>query len=329
MDNSKNPKTRVIKRTKKKKRKKRIILSIFSVLFIIFLGFAAYLYMQYKQSFDASKSVSTLKDEKIEFNGTQDKLDKVNILLLGVDKRDKEVSRTDTIMVAQYDPKTKKSKMVSIMRDIYVDIPGYRKNKINSAYSIGGAELLRKTLKENFDIDIQYYALIDFKGFVQMVDTAFPEGIKVDVKHQMSEKIGVTINPGSQKLHGKELLGYVRYRADRNSDFGRVERQQEVIKNIVDEVISLKGIMKIPNMLGSIQPHISTNMETSTMLSIATSFISQDNRSIETFRIPVKGSYTDGRYEGAGQVLDIDLQKNKQELQNFLNDNTSSYSYRQ
>ncbi|WP_409300979.1 LCP family protein [Peribacillus sp. SCS-155] len=315
-------KTRTVKRVKKKGRKRKVILSIFSFFLLLIFGFAAYFFVQYKQSFNSSKASSNLSGKQIEFNGTTDKLDKVNILLLGIDARNKEVSRTDTIIVAQYDPKTKTSKMVSIMRDIYVDIPGYKKNKINSAYSVGGAELLRRTLKENFDLDIEYYALIDFKGFVNMIDEAFPEGIEMDVEKRMSKNIGVTLNPGIQKLHGKELLGYVRYRAD-GSDFNRVERQQKAIKVLVNEAVSLKGVMKIPNMIGAIQPHILTNMETTKMLAISTSFLSAEGREIQTMSIPVKDSFTDPTYEGVGRVLDIDLEKNKQELHNFLEGSTA------
>ncbi|MCB6745847.1 LCP family protein, partial [Anaerostipes hadrus] len=87
-----------------------------------------------------------------------------------------------------------------IMRDIYAEILGYRNYKINTAYYLGnlknqkkGVELLRQTLKTNFDIDVQYYALVDFQGFVKIVDTLAPQGIEMNVEHKMSENIGLTL----------------------------------------------------------------------------------------------------------------------------------------
>lgn len=84
-------------------------------------------------------------------------------------------------MVIHYNKKQKQPKLISIMRDSYVDIPGYDKQKVNAAYAYGGPELVRKTLKESFDLDINYYAVIDFKGFAKIVDAVAPDGIEVDV----------------------------------------------------------------------------------------------------------------------------------------------------
>jgi polyisoprenyl-teichoic acid--peptidoglycan teichoic acid transferase len=108
-------------------------------------------------------------------------IDQINILLLGIDSRGEEHSRTVTIMIAHYDAKNHQPKLVSIMRDSYVNIPGHGKQKINAAYAFGGPELLRKTIKENFDIDVNYYAIVDFKGFPKVVDPIAPNGIEVDI----------------------------------------------------------------------------------------------------------------------------------------------------
>ncbi|RFU61139.1 LCP family protein [Peribacillus glennii] len=306
-------------RIRNRKKKKKRVSMLFWVLLLVFLGLAAYFYYEYKKGMENSLGEANLQKQEIEFNGVEDKNGKVNILLLGVDSRGEEVSRTDTIMIAQYDPDSKESKLVSIMRDSYVDIPQHDKNKINAAYAFGGTELLRQTIKENFDVNLQYYALIDFRGFAKMVDTAFPEGITVDVPKRMSEGIDVTLNPGRQKLHGKELLGYVRFRQDAQSDFGRVERQQEVIKSIADEVLSVQGVVKIPGMLGTIQPYISTNMKKTTTLSIiSTYFLKQNGNEIKTLRIPVDNSFQNRSYPHAGSVLEMDIDENRRALQEFL-----------
>lgn len=304
---------------KRKSKRQKVIVAMFLGFLLILIGAAAYLYYDYSQAFKKAEVETDLPTEEIEFNGVEDPLGKVNVLLLGVDAREgEEVSRTDTIMVAQYDPETKKSKIVSLMRDSYVKIPGHEKHKLNSAFTYGGTELLRQTIYENFGVDMQYYALIDFKGFTKMIDAAFPVGIEINVEKAMSKNIGVKLKPGLQKLHGKELLGYVRYRNDAQGDFGRVARQQKVIKQLTNEVTSIKGVMKLPAMIGTVQPYISTNLEKTLLLSIGTAFLSNENRNIQNLRIPQDGTYQNKRYPGAGLVLDLDIEKNSEALRNFL-----------
>jgi LCP family protein required for cell wall assembly len=302
----------------KRRKKKKILILFFLTIVLLFLGTLLYIFVEYQQSLKNSQKSSSLKYENIEFKGVKDKSEKINILLLGIDARGKEKSRADTIMIAQYDPEAKKFKIASIMRDSYVYIPGHGKDKINVAHAYGGPELLRKTIKENFDVDIQYFVLMDFEGFTKAIDKAFPEGIEINVEKEMSKGIGVTLHPGVQKLHGKELLGYVRFRKDAESDFGRVRRQQEVLKQVADEFISIKGIVKLPGVIGTIQPYILTNIEYKQILSILTSFLSSNTKNIDFFRIPVDESFENVTYPRVGAVLDIDIEKNKKALNEFL-----------
>lgn len=306
---------------KKKKVKKKRIFRVFAFFLLIIIGLASYSIYQYTEGVKNAGDGLELTSNGEEFNGDDIKnnLGKVNILLLGVDSRGEEKSRTDTIMVAQFDPKQKTAKVVSIMRDIYVEIPEYDSYKVNTAYFLGGAELLRKTLKENFDLDLHYYALVDFKGFEKVVDALAPNGIEIDVEKPMSEKIGVSLEPGVQNLNGKELLGYARYRQDAQGDFGRVERQQEVINALKDEIVSLNGVTKLPKIVGTVQPFIETNISGTDMLGLVKDFLLNTPEDIETLRIPVDNSYTDARYSGAGAVLEIDMEENKQALDEFLN----------
>ncbi|WP_433746421.1 LCP family protein [Falsibacillus pallidus] len=312
--------------SKKKRSKLRIVLYILLTIFLLFIGTAAYAYWNYKSALKSASTGTNTVSEPVEFNGVENKFGKINVLLLGIDSRGEEHSRTDTIMVAQYDQDTKKSKLVSIMRDSYVDIPGYdEKNKINAAYSFGGPELLRKTLKENFDIDVQYYALIDFNGFAKVIDEVFPEGVQIDVEKKMSHGLGLTLQPGQQMLHGKELLGYVRFRYDAISDFGRIQRQQKVLQILSDKLTSAAGIMKIPSMIGTVQPYIDTNLPKSLLFSVASSFLGEKERNIETLRIPENNGFTNGRVKIYGQESDVlvlspeNLQKNTVALDQFLN----------
>jgi len=306
-------------RRKKKKRFRRIVLPILLLLILIIGGCSVFQFYQGKSQ--AGKGFET--DGNLTFNGKAPNIDNINVLLLGSDSRGEKHARTDSIMIAHYNGKTNTPKVVSIMRDTYVDIPGHGKNKINAAYAFGGPELLRQTIKENFDIDIQYYAIVDFKGFEKMVDIVAPDGIEVDIPYKMSHGLGLTLYPGKQKLHGKELLGYVRFRHDRESDFGRVRRQQEVIGKLKEEAISVSSIVKLPKLLGTMDPYLDSNVPNMTLLSIGTDFVTKQAGKIESLRIPVDGSYEDARYENAGSVLKIDLDKNKEAMQDFLSQKSS------
>jgi polyisoprenyl-teichoic acid--peptidoglycan teichoic acid transferase len=308
----------------KKKKSKTKIGKVFLVFFSILIGLSGYIYYQYSQGLKqaSGKSIVSNETSKKEFNGSKrEKMEKVNVLLLGIDSRGEAKSRTDTIMIAQYDPKNQTAKIVSLMRDMYVEIPGYKNYKINTAYFLGGPELLRQTIKRNFGIDIHYYAVIDFKGFESVVDTLAPNGIEMNVEKRMSEKIGVVLKPGLQNLNGKELLGYARFRSDANGDFGRVERQQKVINALKDEIVSVNGIAKLPKIVGTIQPYVDTNLEGIDRLAILKDFFLNPPADIETLRIPVDDSFKMGSYEHAGSVLEIDFEENKQAIDKFLKEN--------
>jgi polyisoprenyl-teichoic acid--peptidoglycan teichoic acid transferase len=319
--------TRAVKRGKKKRKK---ILLAFLVVFLVILGIGGYSVFQYYQGLkmaneDINNEIGGDQDkEDVEFNGVPAPDGKTNVLLLGIDTRGEEKSRTDTIMIAQYDSDSHQPKIVSIMRDTYVEIPGHQNYKINTAYFLGGPELLRQTIKHNFGIDIQYYAIIDFKGFEKSVDVLAPKGIEIDVEKAMGGKeIGVTLEPGLQTLDGEELLGYARFRKDYEGDFGRVRRQQQVVNALKEELISFSGLAKLPKMVGTVQPYIDTNMSTKDVLGIISDYMLNPSKDVKTMTVPVKDSFWDASYSHAGAVLEIDFQKNIEELQSFLHNGSN------
>jgi len=190
--------------------------------------------------------------------------------------------------------------------------------KINAAYAFGGPELLRQTIKENFDIDINFYAVVDFEGFAKVTDIIAPNGIEVDIPYEMSYGIDTTINPGKQNLHGDKLLGYVRFRHDKLSDFGRVQRQQEVIGKLKNQAISIGSILKLPKIIGALDPYVDTNLDTPTLLSLGKDLLMNNSLDLKTMRIPVKDSYTDERFDNVGAVLRINIDQNKVAINEFL-----------
>ena len=151
----------VAKPPKKKKGTKRKVFRFIFTLLILLVAYIGGSFVFGQQV--AKKETSTVHPE--EFNGFTSSDGANNILLIGSDSRDGEVSRADTIMVLQLDGPSKKPKLISFMRDTYVSIPGVGENKINAAYAYGGAELVRKTLSQNFGIETKYYVIVDFKSF--------------------------------------------------------------------------------------------------------------------------------------------------------------------
>nr|WP_263327299.1 LCP family protein [Neobacillus sp. Marseille-Q6967] len=255
---------------------------------------------------------------KDSFQGEENKLDAINVLLLGSDSRGEEQARTDTIMVAHYDPQTHQIKLISLMRDMLVSVPDHGQQKLNAAFSFGGPELLRETIKENFGLDLHYYAIVDFKGFEKAVDLLVPNGIEVEVPYEMSYGIDVKIEEGKQQLHGKELLGYVRFRHDHLSDFGRVQRQQEVLSKLKEEAVGPQSLVKLPELLDLLHTYIDTNIDSSTLLTIGKDIFTKKSSNVDSLRIPEDGSFENLNHEELGEVLEVDFYQNKEALENFL-----------
>jgi LCP family protein required for cell wall assembly len=203
----------------------------------------------------------------------------VTMLLLGVDYRDwlpgNGPPLTDTIILATIDPQGQTAAMLSIPRDLWVEVPGYGYNKINQAYQLGeanaepegGAGLAMDTLENFFDISIQYYAMVDFNTFVRLVDEIkgvkinVPEAIKVD---PLGGKDPIILQPGIQTLPGDIALAYVRNRDTAGSDFDRIQRQQQVILAIRKRVISFEMIPflieKAPQLYKELSSGVKSNL---------------------------------------------------------------------
>ena len=298
---------------RKKFRKFRAFL-LFLLLLIVAIG--AYAIFQFKAGVDLAE------DGKIEaepFTPDQQTGDIENYLLLGVDARGEEQSRTDTMMILSWNHQTDEMKLVSLMRDIYAEIPGYRSYKLNTAYYLGGVELLKETIRNMFDVPIHHYALIDFKNFESMIDILAPNGIEIDVEKDMSQEIGVELKQGIHYLNGKELLGYARFRKDADGDFGRVARQQKVIQAVKDQVLSVQTLKNIPKFVGATQGYIATDITNTEKLSAVTSIMMSGGVEIDSLTIPQQGEFRYNSYQHAGSVIELDINKTKQTLHNFLN----------
>lgn len=301
-------------RRERRKKKRFRFRGIFLLLLIVLIAAGIYAFIQYKIGY---QQADTTEKEEISFTGDKANGEFENILVLGVDSRGEEKSRTDTMMLVSHNKQTNEVKAVSFMRDIYADIPGYQSYKLNTAFYLGGVDLLADTLRNMFGLEIHHYALIDFQSFEQLIDIAAPNGVEVDVEKDMSEKIGVTLTQGVHQLNGKELLGYARFRADSDGDFGRVRRQQQVMAALKDELLSVTAIPKFPKLAGAAQGYVQTDMPVSDQLKMAIE-LAVSGGELERMTIPVEDSYQFNSYSHAGSVIEMDVEQNKRALSEFL-----------
>ena len=193
---------------------------------------------------------------------------RLNVLVMGIDQRTGEdgAFRTDTMIVVSIDPVRKTVGMLSIPRDLWVDIPGYQPNRINTAnylgdssgYPGGGPALAARTVTDNLGINIDRYLRVNFDVFTQIVNLVAPTGVEVCPNEAIDDDhypdagygtINVHFDAGCQSLDAERLLQYARTRATEGSDFDRAARQQEVIKALRDVVLNAGGIV---NFIGQI-----------------------------------------------------------------------------
>ena len=267
-------------------------------------------------------SASSLRSE----NGVK------NILLVGVDggsQREGEIARSDTMMLLTIDDNHNQLKLSSFLRDTYIDIPGYKEDKLNAAQSHGGTQLLVDTLEYNFGIDIDNYMLVNFDMFITIVDSM--GGVDVEVteaeadyinsKDHMTEVEAAAfpneiIADDSVHLTGAQALWYARIRY-LDSDFMRTQRQRKVISAIVHKATRTDPVT-LMGMLDKIVPMIETDLTSDEMMSLGMNSVKYIRYDIAQQQIPADNTWSNARRKGSGAVLEIDLEKNKQILQDFV-----------
>ena len=314
------------KKPKKKRRKIRIKHLLKLLGFLVILVMAGMIYMFFKGVNDVSSGETNYTAAVTEtFNG-EDSDDGTNILILGSDQRVTQGSsdaRTDTIMV------------MNVGNSDYSN-----DQKLNVAFNIGeqdnnqGAELMRQTLKDNFDINIKYYVMVDFATFAEAIDTLFPNGVEIDAKFgtvdgQAVSSVEVpddlnmqadgtvpnqTIEVRTQKMDGRTLLNYARFRKDDDGDYGRTQRQQQVISAIINQIKDPTKLFTGSAAIGKIYALTSTNVSYSFLLKEGLSVITSGQEGIEQTTIPAEGDWTDDYDMYGGLGIAIDFDKYQEEL---------------
>lgn len=279
------------------------ILKVIGIAFIVIVIVLASAIYTFLKSIGPEELVAAEQPEFV-IPEPPEKDERVNVLLLGVDAGDPKdktsPKRSDTIILASFDPVEKKLDIISIPRDTRVSIRGHGMEKIGHAHAYGGAKLAMETVSNFLGIDIHYYFRVDYLGFKKFVDSL--GGVKVYVPMDMEyhdptddPPLHISLKKGWQVLNGEKAIQFVRYRKGyQNGDIGRIQAQQAFIDAMVDKVLSAGSIMRLPLMAQALKSHISTNMTPSEMTKYAFDAVGMGKEDIKMYCIPGEAKYLDG-----------------------------------
>lgn len=198
---------------------------------------------------------SDKRDKDVDLN----KKDPISILVMGVDERKNDRGRADTLIYMTVNPKTKTTEMVSIPRDTYTKIVGKgTMDKINHSYAFGGTQMAADTVEELLDVPVDYFVKVNMESFKDIVDTL--GGITVNSTFAFSYD-GHSFGTGEINLNGDQALAYTRMRKqDPKGDFGRQQRQRQVIEGIIAKGANISSITKFGDMFKVVENNMKTNM---------------------------------------------------------------------
>lgn len=257
-----------------------------------------------------------------------------HLLLIGIDARPGEnTGRSDTMMIVTLDPDDNVIKLTSIMRDLYVEIPGRKNNRINATYVFGGPELLMETIELNFGVHIDHYIAVNFSMLGKLIDSIGGLTLTVENEYYMrrinavikqdNRVLGIDRNdqlltePGEQLMTGKQAQAYARYRyGTADGDFGRTVRQREIITKIFEKLNQMTAIELMGLVVDNFD-NVYTNLSVADLASYAPVLISMKDAEIQEMRLPIDGGYQSKTIAGMS-VLVPNREKNMQALLEFL-----------
>lgn len=294
-------------------------------------------------NYDDENNLSMLDMSKYELDKDTEI---VNILLVGADKNADEQNkkgaerRSDSMMIATMDIKHSKLKITSLMRDMYVDVPGHGGNKLNAAYAFGGIQLLYETIAENFGIQMDGYAEVNFDAFVNVIDKL--GGIEVTLTKSEADNLNDTnyikrkkyrnVKVGLQTINGYQALGYCRIRhgkkqadgrypgvytaSGKGDDYGRTERQRLTMQAILKKVKTLSPT-ELLDLARVILPSVKTDVSQKMIYTYLMTVVRMGTTELKQFSVPIEGGFTSQTING-GECLVPDLEANRNALRKFI-----------
>lgn len=276
------------------KKWKWIVLTLTGICLLLLFGSGGYVYQKASQTMQEVQVQVPVK-ASVETEKAVEQKKGLSFLLLGVDQRKNETGRSDTIIVVTIDPKTNKSQMISIPRDLKTEIIGNGSNdKINHAYAFGGPQMALDTVSHLLDIRLDYFAEINLDGFTDLVNAVDGVTVENDINFSYYE---MQFPKGELSLNGKEALAYARMRYDDpRGDFGRQIRQRQVVQAVADKMTEDFSIRRFNAVLEALGKNVKTNVPFSVARTVATDY-RDALRNVETLSLDGKGGIeSDGIY---------------------------------
>ncbi|MEH7886361.1 LytR family transcriptional regulator [Bacillus sp. JJ1609] len=305
-------------RSDKKKKKPTLLKVIGIVILLLVIGVGGYAFTVYNSLTSAvdtmHQPIDRAKSEKRQDPVTLDKKQPFSVLMMGVDKREGDSGRSDTLIVLTVNPNTKTTKMLSIPRDTRTEIIGRGKeDKINHAYAFGGVEMSMATVENFLDIPIDYYMQINMESFQDIVNAV--GGVTVNNDLDFSEG-GFHFPKGEILLNGEKALSYARMRyKDPRGDFGRQLRQRQIIQAVIKEGASFSSLTKFDDIFKALGQNVKTNMTFDEMVDIQKNY-KDASKNIRQMEVSGSGTKIDGIYYY--MVADEEKQKLQQALKEHL-----------
>lgn len=248
-----------------------------------------------------------------------------NILLIGSDSRTAEdEGRSDAMILLSLSNKTRSIQMISLLRDMYVEIPGHDGNRLNAAYAFGGPELLLETISQNLDIEVNRYVVVNFQAFANLVDAV--GGVEIEVTGEEVSLINAYLNEynllrdmpidtdylnldlsGNITLNGPQALAYSRNRYI-GTDFGRTERQRKVLSAIIKKLPKAM-LTNAKDISEGLFPNLTTNLTKDECKELSLDIAKILLFDLEQSSVPMEGTYADANIRGMA-VLEVDFEAN-------------------
>lgn len=329
------------------KRKKKIavwaILLIIILVIVLLMG-GVYAYVNHKlskimrvdispevvvdpslETFETEEGLTdTINPEDIVWNNAdievmKDK-DVSNILLIGQDRREGQGrQRSDSMIICSLNKKTNKIILTSVMRDMYVPIPGYSDNRINAAYQFGGMELLDRVMEESLGVHIDANVEVDFEGFINCMAEVGNIDMQLNEEEAkyLNDANGWNLQAGYNSLTPEQALAFSRVRYVGHSDWERTDRQRRVIISAFNNVKGL-SIPELISLADRIFPNVTTDMTNSEILGYVYTVVTNKMTTIDSNRLPAEGTYTCETLRKGMEVLVPDLKANAECLKEYI-----------
>lgn len=315
----------------KQRRVKKILFLILIPILLILVGVAAYAsyltntakgVVENSQHKLTSRSVA--EKSKLRTEMVDPRVDNISVLFIGVDDSSDNVfsgtTRSDALILATFNEKEKSIKMVSIPRDSLVELVGRdRMDKIAHAHAFGDIEMTVATVEKLFNVPVDYYARLNFDAFISIIDAV--DGVEIEVPFDIVEqdshrkKNQIRIEQGLQTLTGEEALAYARTRKY-DGDVERGQRQQEILKAVIDKLLAFKSVTKYSDVMKSIGENLTTNMSFDEMLAFHDYAYEGSNIDIEMLTLKGKPARIEGLYYHV--IDDENLEEVKSNLRQHL-----------